>query len=422
MKDKRRLIEWGKNALIVLLTLSAVYLLSMTPLVQDSGLVNLLRPRQAAGGASAGVTQAGTVLPAQLAVYGEDGRFGLQYDEARMEEVFSPLGLLLGDALASAGQPRPLTEGGWRSCLQGQSAYFDFSGDIPLAALCGWLGGDSECALTGSARRLALAAGEGDEVLLCWQDADDASFYTCPTSLSRALHLDSATAGIVKNGAYFAFEDPALSQLLDPYTLITGGEAAGRRYAVTTPAGTQAVPEALSFNTQNHAPGSQGEVYLDGGDRLVVGGSGTITYRAAGGEKYSVGSPAAPLTAAQAADAARALAERAMGPLCGEARLYLISVQEYEGGWRARFGYRLDGSAVYLYDEGWAAEFLIQDGFITEFTFHLRCYTADTEDTLLLPIDKAAVMLPDLTREKRELTVQYRDRGGPAVTPVWVAN
>ena len=44
MRDKRQLIEWGKNALIVLLTASAVWLLTMTPLVQDSGLLDLLAP------------------------------------------------------------------------------------------------------------------------------------------------------------------------------------------------------------------------------------------------------------------------------------------------------------------------------------------------------------------------------------------
>ena len=45
MGDKRRFIEWGKDALIVLLSLSAAYLLSMTPLVQDSGVLELLSPQ-----------------------------------------------------------------------------------------------------------------------------------------------------------------------------------------------------------------------------------------------------------------------------------------------------------------------------------------------------------------------------------------
>ena len=46
MGNNRRLLEWGKDALIVALSLSAVYLLSMTPLLQDSGVLELLSPKE----------------------------------------------------------------------------------------------------------------------------------------------------------------------------------------------------------------------------------------------------------------------------------------------------------------------------------------------------------------------------------------
>ena len=91
------------------------------------------------------------------------------------------------------------------------------------------------------------------------------------------------------------------------------------------------------------------------------------------------------------------------------------------GGWRVRFGYRLGGCAVYLYDEGWAAEFIVQGGYITSFALRVRSYAADGESVLLLPIDKAAVLLPDLTKEKRELVIRYRHGGGQTVSPSWEA-
>ena len=81
MRDKRRLIEWGKNVLIALLTLSAVFLLTMTPLIQDSGLADLFRPQRAAGSPDPIGAPSGTVLPARLAVYRDGERYGLQYDE-----------------------------------------------------------------------------------------------------------------------------------------------------------------------------------------------------------------------------------------------------------------------------------------------------------------------------------------------------
>ena len=414
-------VEWAKNILIVLLTLSAVFLLSMTPLVQDSGLLDIFRPRSSGGGPAAGTAQTGTVLPVRLAVYRGEERYGVQYDDARMAELFAALNPLLGDALASAGPSWMLTEREWQRYLQRESMYFDFSGDVPLTVLSRWLGGEEGAAPEGSARRLALTAGGDDQVVLCWQDTGDRTFYACNTTLSRTLHLEPAVDGVTAGSAYFAFEDPSRPAQLEPYTLIAEGGTEGTRYTAANPlsaaAGIQAVLDALSFNSQNHAPGSSGEVYLDGGDRLVVGDSGTVTYRAAQeGDKYPVGPGAA-----GAADGARSLAEQVMGILCGDARLVPLSVQPWqEDGWRVRFGYCLNGASVYLYDEGWAAEFLVQGGYITGFTLHLRNYTAGEADVLLPPADRAAVMLPDVTDEMRELVIRYRDWGGTSVSPGWV--
>lgn len=424
MRDKQPALEWGKNAAIALLTLSAIVLLSMTPLVRDSGLVELLGPRPAQTGANAGAAQSGPILPARLAVCRDGARFGLQYDDGRMDEVFAAFVPLLGDALTGAGEPAALSDSQWRACLRQRGAYFDFSGEIPLAALARWLGG-GDCPLEGSARRVVLAAGEGDAVSLCWEDAGDGGYFTCPTALSRSLHLDPAVETVTPNGTYFAFEDESLNRLLDPFTLITEGEPAAGLYTASSPlssaAGAEALVDALSFNSRNHAPGSSGEVYMDGTDRLVIRDGVTATYRAAQSGKYPVEHTNGVVSAAQAAEGARALAERAMAPLCGEARLYLQSVRPYGDGWRVRFGYRLGGSAVYLYDEGWAAEFLVRDGCVTEFVLHLRQYAAQGENALLLPIRKAAAMLPDLTRERRELVIQYRDGGGQSVSPGWEA-
>ena len=141
MRDKHRALEWAKNAAIALLTLSAIVLLSMTPLVRDSGLVELLGPRPAQTGAGAGQTQSGPILPARLAVCRDGDRFGLQYDDSRMDEVFAAFVPLLGDALTGAGEPASLSDSQWRACLRQRGAYFDFSGEIPLAALARWLGG-----------------------------------------------------------------------------------------------------------------------------------------------------------------------------------------------------------------------------------------------------------------------------------------
>ena len=376
MRDKRRLIEWGKDGLIVLLTLSAVWLLSMTPLVRDSGLPDLFFHEESPGTGTSAGDQAAAMLPVRLAVTGEGGRCGVQYDEALLEELFPPLGALLGDALASAGQPQAMSEADWRRSLGGSGIYFDFAGDVPLSALERWLQGPGETELAGSARRVLLCAGAGDQVLLCWQEADGGPFFSASTALTQALHLEPVTAGAAFNGAYFAFENQVLADRLAPYTLITEGRQSGAGYAVSAPLSGEserlAVLAALSFGSQDHAPVNGGEGYLDGGDRLVVGDGGVVSYRAVQGDKYPAGS-----RLSDGVEAARALAESTLGALCGEARLYLMSAQEREGMMRVRFGYLLDGCAVYLGSEGWAAEFLMEDGYITQFTLRFRAYAAN---------------------------------------------
>ncbi len=417
MRRAERWIEWGKDLVIALLALSAALLLSV--LLFGSGSLSGLVPRQEPADGPAGESApTAATLPAALVITGGEGRFGVQYDQAQVNEIFARIGPLLGDALASAGDPRTVRQEEWRRSLSAPGLYFDFAGEIPLSALGGWLSEAGECALEGSARRLLLCAGEGDEVLLCWQDAGTGLFYRCGTALSRSLHLEPVTGDYRDNGAYFAYEDETLSALLQPYTLVTE-EYARVEYAVSDPisqANVSALLSALSFSGQDHTQVSGGEAYLDGGDRLEVENGGGVTYRAAQGGRY----PAGP-GAAGAIEAARALAEKTVGALCGEASLYLISARQEEDGFEVTFGYRLDGSAVRLYREGWCARFLIREGYITDFTLRLRSYAATEQTAMLLPVDRAAAILPELTGQRLELRILYLDGGADTAAPQWVA-
>ena len=420
--SRRRWLEWAKDGAIVLLSLSALYLLTMTPLVRDSGLLPTGSSPAGAGGSGA-VTLTAAAYPSRIAVNTQSGRYGVQYNQAQVDSLFAQTGPLLGEALTSAGQPSELDEEEWRACLQGEGVYFDFAGQIPLSALGSWLQPEGTCALPGAARRLVLVRGQGDGVLLAWQEASG-DFFRCATGLSASLHLEPSMEGVEENGAQFAFESEELAQLLDPYTLITEG-ISGQVYAASTPltAGSDLseLLEALSFNGQNHTSISGGEAFLEGDARLEVRGDGTVLYRAAGEGKYPVSHSGQQPTLAEMIETVRELAEATIGGRCGAARLHLISAEETEEGWRIRFGYQLDGGSVWLYEEGWAAQFLIRDGCVSEFTLHFRSYAATGRQALLLSMERAAVMLPALTGQPRELALQYRDQGEGEVSPIWVA-
>ena len=98
-EKKRSLIEWGKNALIVLLALSALYLLGRTQLyedVADSGghLLSVLKniyseeepvsPGQVLGDWSQGTLP----RPVRMVVLTPQGSAGIQYDNTVLDSLF----------------------------------------------------------------------------------------------------------------------------------------------------------------------------------------------------------------------------------------------------------------------------------------------------------------------------------------------
>ena len=425
MDRKRRRIELGKSLLILLLSVSAIYLLTLTPLIQDSGVLGLFARNRENNENITDVTLTAAARPSRLAVNTESGRYAVQYDQTEADELFAYLGPLLGEALISAGRSEAITEYRWRTLLQREGIYFDFSGSIPLSALSGWLQQKGDCILDDSARRMVLVSGSEDEVLLGYESSEDGQFYLCGTGLAMSLHLKPAMDNVTANGAYFAFEGEDWERILNPYTLI-GGDSSRKVYDATLPltAGSAMthVLEELSYTGRNHASVSGGELYLDGNDRLQVLGSGKVIFDAAQGGKYPVATVGEQATVAEAIEAARKLAENTMGLLCGDAELYLISAESVEGGYCIRFGYRLDGSTVWLYDEGWAAEFYVQNNYLTQFTMYFRCYTASGAEALVLPMDKAAAILDGVEEQSLELVLRYRDGGEAVVKPVWVAD
>lgn len=420
---KRRLVELGKDILILLLSASAVWLLTMTPLIRDSGLADLFSGSKQTSQGEGAVSLSVAANPSRMAVTGSGGRYGLQYDQEGVDELFARFGPLLGEGLTSAEVPQSISEGRWQDYLTARGIYYDFDRSVPLSALGSWLNPEGACVLDGTARRVLLVAGGGDKVLLCYQDGVSGRFYSCRTKLSGSLHLEPLLEGVEGNGAQFAFESETLSGLLQPYTLVTEVDS-GSVYTVQNPlsgeGGAQSVLDALAFSGENHVPVSGGEAWLDGSARLEITDGGSAICSAGEEGKYPVVIAGEQATVAEIIEAARGLAESTVGVYCGEARLYLESVQELEEGWRVRFGYRLNGSAVWLYDEGWAAEVYIAGGYITEFTLHFRSYAYAGREELLLPMDWTAVLLPEVSEELRELVIRYRDPGSTEVLPVWV--
>lgn len=426
MSRRRRGIEIVKDILIVLLTLSAGALIYLSPLVQGSGLLESLPRRggESAGGAVSPQSLSAAAIPLRMTAGTELGLYGAQYDQAAVDALFDAAAPLLGEALAAAGEPSPLPEKStqlpsWQGLLAGPHLSFGYAAPVPLAALGAWLKLGEGCALEGSARHILLAPLSDGTLALCWQDADGA-FLQCSTGLEASLHLDPILEDLTSNSACFAFSEAGLPAAVDPYTLITSQDPrlpvyqSGNPVPLSDAGQVSRLLSALAFGDLNRASGSGGcVIYVDGDDTLRLYPDGTVRCHANQG-RYRAGPDLA-----RAVCAAWDLAGAALGPLCGEGRLYLLSAGEEGGGYAVRFGYSLNGSAVDLPNQDWCAQFIVQDGWITDFTLCLRAYTASGDQALLLPARSAAAILDTLTSETRELVIRYQDNGETAV-PGWV--
>ena len=181
--------EWVKNLLLTGLTLSALYLATLSPLYLNSPLYGWTGRLLSSGADPAGeqVSFSAAARPASMAVTNSAGRYGVQYDNGAVDALFDQTGTLLGEALGSAGEAQPVTEARWRRALADEGIFFDFTGTVPLSALSGWLReGERNGLLSGDARRMVLAAGEDGAVWLYYQDTQDRhSFYARATALRK---------------------------------------------------------------------------------------------------------------------------------------------------------------------------------------------------------------------------------------------
>lgn len=446
-----RVRELGKDLLILALAMSAVYLLLRTQMyaeftgVEGGGLLAGIQ-RLLDGGSAAplpvdgGDTRGVDVRPARIAVNLEDmGRYGVQYNQEETDRVFGAVFGLLGEALGNASAPTKVGEQAWRAALsQRTGVYLDFMGAVPLRGLNVWLGSGGENASLPevSVRRLLLAENAAGGITLYYCNETDGMYYACAAAESREGHLRETLSAYSSNGAAFAFEKGAEYRNLDPYVLLGTSAPSAGVYRASNPVTDEAMGEereslltALDFHPQSNYSVRAGTRLRvrEGGDDLTVDDGGQVAYHSASGEtaKYPVGSGSATPTRTELAEATARLCEKTVGyaAWCGDARVYLLDMEETEPGvWRVDYGYSLNGAAVRLGSEGYAARFLIRDGHINDFYLNFRSYGLTAAQTTLLPELLSAAAMEAMGAGGAELSMVYMDAGsGDTVGAEWIA-
>ena len=442
LSGRRRAVELVKDLLIVLLACSAVYLAARSQL--HTGLVpwfeRILGTQDTQQSSPMELSQmTDLVQPARAAVClgvgknGEISRYGAQYNDALTQRLSSAMSGLVGEGLASAQTPSPISRTQWEEALCAPGIYLDYQGAVPLSSLCQWLNeGADNTVLTASARHIVLADLGDDTAVLCYKDAVQGMYYACKTTVSCQGYFSSSLEPYTDNGARFAFElDQEDYADVGGDMMILGTSTQPAVYQVSTPLDLNEdrsrddLQQALLFRTQDYQVPGMWVAREE--DTLRMSTDGRVTYEAGSGSRYSVerdGDGSMDVT--DLLEVTHRLATDALNVWCGgasTARLTLSSVTQLEdGSWQVRYHYSLNGIALLFSDGGDAAVFEANDGRITGFTLRLRCYEDTGEHTPILREQQAAAALDALSQgEELELMLSYEDTGGDKVQAAWIA-
>ncbi|MCD7947149.1 MAG: hypothetical protein LUG13_02465 [Oscillospiraceae bacterium] len=436
-----KVLAWGKNAVIILLVASAVYLTTRVGIF-DGGLGGdtllngitqmFFRKEQTDTTAGDSTDAAAAVCPVAVAVNTTDGRYGARYDADERNNFFTRFRELLQGALSTATSETEITEEAWRAALERQGVYTQLLEAVPLDALLSWLEAeDGGGAIPqGETRRLALARDETqDTVCLYYCNDTDGIYYACETGLSYSGHMENLLAAYTPNGASFVYEFGADAEYsaLGAYVLLTPETVTPHIYNSSTPlsvedeAQIRQLQRAVQFQPQvsSEYTVQNGIVVRDGADALRFGADGTVTFTSGEEEaRY-------PLEGGGYADLVEhtyALAQATVGTMSGAAELYLIGVEEHAPGqYEVRYGYVIGGAPVYFTDGGDAARFSIQDGKIMSFTLRFRTYEDTGETTVVMREEQAAAAMRALGQEGKELVLSHEDSGTGTTNAGWVA-
>ncbi len=413
----RRVVEWIKSILIVLLLGSAVLLAVMAVnngMLPDLSSAGLLEKTAGITAQSQTVRSQTAAKPVQISIRSENGRASALCDAAVLDSVYERFGGSFGQALETDEAAVPCDMAAVQQALSVPSIYFSYPGDVPLSALAQWL--DAEHAGVEIASWLALSI-DGDTVWLYYGTDEQAS--VCRTYLQADRLLTELTS-FRPDGSVFAFESEVLSALA-PLTLLNPDNAADI-YAVQA-------ANAYSEDTATHAASLLGfNPYGDGyyteadgtvvfsevGCTLRIGTDGTISVVNQNSDNAQLRAADESLTAA--IEAARALVSELTRPYLGSAVLYLSELIQADGVVTVCFDYYLNGIRIFR-QEDHAAQITISGTQITQASVRVRTYTLLTETCTLLP----AMQAQALSGEGGRLRIAYADTGAANLSAGWIS-
>lgn len=419
MESSRKvLLNRIQNILIVLLSVSAVFLFFRTQLSTSSSRNGTDGFSPAPG--AAGVSDSSRVAaPVRLAVTGAYGRYASSVLRTSDEDFAAP-GSLLGEALRPSGSFSACLPELFYAALNPSSIYYELEGSLPLSALAGLLNTEAEDTPL-PVRRLLLSRGEDGQVwLYLWQESG--SCLRRATGVSSAA-LDTLIESYTLGGSFFALDLGEDFSALDPLTLFSSDESAPPvLHAESTLSDEDALLTALDFNprTEFRYTESSGTVVIVAGNRILrLSPDCTVVY--SGGTESTLQIPCRQPDHPTAQEAAQGVYRllSSLLPEGSEASLCLTALRQNGSATSLEFNYLINNCPVRFSDGQSAASVELIGNSINAFTLRLRQYTSREESALLLPRTQAAAIAA--AQGGGQLLVCYADDRSGRVSAVWLA-
>ncbi len=415
MRIKAKLIELGKNVLIVLLLLSAFFLLFKVILNEQPALFDRVsrlfdseNERSDTLPNDAGAALAAS--PVYLVTTAEDGsHYAIKYGSEEKKRMISQFSAYLGDALGASSALNEITEGQWRAALDGSGVFFDFLFPQPISAVASWLGAKAGAQMASHTARRLLLGNENGDLALYFISADNERFYRCKTTLSFSS-LATRIADFPSGDAAFAYELGEDYTSLDPYFIFTYTSGALRAVTPENPIrehfDTAALLKYFGMNERTASEFSTG--FVDGNRSLRLEPSGKFQFSTKYESGLSISENPALLTISESISACLSIVQNSIGPTAGEATIGLTYVTDAASpaDCTLSFGYFVDGVPVFLPGGADAARFELRDGAIVRAELYFRRYTLPGGTLHALPEKQAAAIA---RVEGGEPVLSYKD-------------
>ena len=421
LKNKKIIINFFQNIVILTLTVTAVLLLMRFPMLDGviSGQMRALlsapeSSEQRDVDLSAAITAVHLVVTDEM----EFGRY-TQVNAPSDGSDFQRLEPLLRGAIGSAAPGRPATHTEFRNALKSPGSYVDLTASLPISVVAAWLGEEFD----GEDEVRALALTTVGETAVLFFLRSDGTVLRCECALTSSAVREVA-AGFYPNGGQFAYETGYSA--LAPYTVLVQKMDAMEQVSVSIPAGYSAYNLLTALDLNAHAnsryfESSGTEVVMQAPHFLWIGTDGAVHYSSDGevtDDLYRIACAGEMPTAVETLRGAYILA-CALSEGVDAAPLALESIEKTELGWIVNFCYRLDGVRVRLHDDRQALRVVVQGDTIKEFDYFCRTYEPTQGSTLLLPPAMAAAIAS--MHDGAELTLVYVDNGAGVHGACWFA-